>query len=423
MSSNVSDNVQPARSRIAGMPRPVFWIVLVVVVAAIAGGAYYYITTQQNSAAAAASAQPALQTATARTGNIVLRASGTGTLSAAVESSLGFKTSGVLNTLNIEVGSQVKAGDVIAQLNNSNQQVALAQAQQALNQLTSASAIATAQKAVVTAQKNLINAQASLNGDLQAGSNQSAIDNAYAALALAQSKLTLKQQNYQNMANTPLSSPIAAQGYQDLYAAQQAYNTALTNYNAVASKSTALTMDSAQATVALDQAQLTEAQNLVTALTGGTVPANATGTGLNALSQAKLNLQNAQNNLAYTNLTSPINGTVLTVNNSVGDTINAGSVFATIADLSQPQVTIYMNSLDYSNIKVGYTANVVFDPLPNLTYTGKVTLITPQLVNVSGSSVVEGDVVLDAKQAAVDPPLTLPVGHDRFGGCHCRPGQ
>ena len=56
MSSNVSDNVQPTRSRIAGMPRPVFWIVLVVVVAAIAGGAYYYITTQQNSAAAAASA-------------------------------------------------------------------------------------------------------------------------------------------------------------------------------------------------------------------------------------------------------------------------------------------------------------------------------------------------------------------------------
>ena len=72
---------------------------------------------------------------------------------------------------------------------------------------------------------------------------------------------------------------------------------------------------------------MTEAQNLVTALTGGTVPANATGTGLNALNQAKLNLQNAQNNLAYTSLYSPINGTVLTVNNSVGDTINAGRRF------------------------------------------------------------------------------------------------
>jgi len=35
-----------------------------------------------------------------------------------------------------------------------------------------------------------------------------------------------------------------------------------------------------------------------------------------------------------------------------------------------------MDPLDYSNIKVGYNANVVFDSLPNVTYTGKVTLIS-----------------------------------------------
>ena len=120
------------------MPWPVFWIVAVIVLVAIAGGAYYYVTARQNSAAAAASAQQStLQTATARTGNIILRASGTGTLSAAVESSLGFKTSGVLTTLNVQVGSQVKAGDLIAQLDSSKQQLALSQAQQALNELTS----------------------------------------------------------------------------------------------------------------------------------------------------------------------------------------------------------------------------------------------------------------------------------------------
>ena len=38
------------------------------------------------------------------------------------------------------------------------------------------------------------------------------------------------------------------------------------------------------------------------------------------------------------------------------------------------------------------------------------TLITPQLVNVSGNSVVEGNVILDSKQAAGVPPLTLPLG-------------
>jgi RND family efflux transporter MFP subunit len=212
------------------------------------------------------------------------------------------------------------------------------------------------------------------------------------------------------MVNAPLSNPIAAQGYRDLYAAQQAYNTALINYNSMSSKSSALVLDSAKATLALAQAQVTEAENLLTALTGGTVPANATGTGLNALNQAKLNLQTAQNNLAYTNLSSPISGTVLTVSNSVGDTVNAGSVFVTIADLSKSELTIYMDPLDYSNIKVGYNANVVFDALPNLTYTGKVTLISPQLVTVQGNSVVEGDVVLDTRQTAGAPALTLPLG-------------
>jgi multidrug efflux pump subunit AcrA (membrane-fusion protein) len=69
-----------------------------------------------------------------------------------------------------------------------------------------------------------------------------------------------------------------------------------------------------------------------------------------------------------------------------------------------------MNSLDYTNTKVGYNANVVFDALPSIIYTGKVTLITPQLVNIQGNSVVEGDVILDAKQAAGMPPLTLPLG-------------
>ena len=411
MVTNVSENGAPARAKIAGMPRPVFWIVLVVVLVAIGGGAYAYIMAQQNSAAVAASAQQStLQTATARTGNIVLRASGTGTLSAAVESSLGFKTSGTLTVLNVKVGSQVKTSDLIAQLDSSNQQVALATAQQALNQLTSPSAIANAQQALVTAQTNLANAQYVLNGDLVAGSNQSAIDNAQAALALAQTRLTENQTNYQKISGAPLTNPIAAQAYRDLYAAQQAYNTALVNYNTISSKSSALTLASAKATLALDTAQITEAQNLLTALTGGTVPANSTGTGLNALNQAKLNLQNAQNNLAYTNLYSPISGTVLTVSNAVGDTINSGSTFVTIADLSQSELTIYMSSLDYSNSKVCYAANVVFDALPNLTYTGKVTLISPQLVTIAGSSVVEGDVILDTKQAAGVPPLTLPLG-------------
>jgi len=410
MPSNVSANKKPARSKILGMSKPAFWISLVVLVAVIAGGAYYVKAQQSQAAAAVTAKQATNQTATARTGNIILRASGTGTLVASAESNLGFQTSGTLTVLNVQVGSQVKAGDLIAQLDSSNQQLALTQAQQALNELTSPAAIATAQQAVVTAKTNLMNDQYLLNANQTAGSNQDANNNAYAALALAQNKLNDAQLKYDPVSGQPLTDPTVARLYQNLYAAKQAYNTALANYNSISASSNPLTLSSSQSTVALDQAQVTEAENLLAALTGGNVPANATGTGLNALNQAKLNLQTAQNNLAYTSLYSPISGTVLTVSNAVGDTINAGNTFVTIADMSKSQLTIYMDPLDYSNIKVGYKTNVVFDAVPNITYTGKVTQITPQLATVSGSSVVEGNVVLDAKQAAGVPPLTLPLG-------------
>ena len=178
----------------------------------------------------------------------------------------------------------------------------------------------------------------------------------------------------------------------------------------------------AQSTVALDNAQVTEAENLLTALTGGTVPANATGTGLNALNQAKLNLQTAQNNLAYTNLYSPISGTVLTVSNAVGDTINAGNTFVTIADMSQSELTIYMDPLDYSNIKVGYNTNVVFDALPNLTYHRQGDPNLPATGYRPGHSVVQGTWCWMPNRppgAGPDPA----AGRDRLGGYHCGPGQ
>ncbi len=155
MTSIVSENPArklPSRSKVAGMPKPIFWTVLVIVVVAIGASAYYFINKQQTATAASAQT-PALQTATARQGNLILRASGTGTLIAANEVNLGFKTNGTLTTLNVKLGDQVKSGDLLATLDSSTQQLALAQAQQALDQLTSASAIATAQLAVTTAEE------------------------------------------------------------------------------------------------------------------------------------------------------------------------------------------------------------------------------------------------------------------------------
>jgi HlyD family secretion protein len=397
----------PKRSWFARLPRPVLWIVLIVVVIAIGGGVYYFVRTQQ-AKTAAASAQPALQTATARQGNLILRASGTGTLVAASEVNLGFKTSGILTELNVKLGDQVKTGDLVATLDSTNQFLQLAQAQQSLNQLTSPSAIATAQLAVTTAQANVINAQAALN-NAKYWQNPALAQDQYAAVVLAKANLDKAQSAYDS-ANVGqyINNTNEATLYQALYNAQQAYKTAEFYYSMYSQAPTTRQLNAAEASLALAQAQVVEDQNLVTALTGGTVPPNATGTGLDALNAAKLAVQTAQANLDATKLYSPITGTVISLNNVIGDSVSSASVM-TIADLSQSELNIYMDALDFSNLKVGYTANITFDAMPNDTFTGKVIQISPQLVTIQGNSVVQGLVLLDKSQASTTP-LSLPLG-------------
>ena len=410
MSTAVSESSvkkEPGRSWLAKMPRPVLWIGLIVLLAIIGAGVYFFISTKQAGAAATAQ-QPALQTSTARQGNLVLRASGTGTLIAANEVKLGFKTSGILTKLNIKLGDQVKTGDLLATLDSTDQEIALAQAQQSLNQLTSASAIATAQLAVTTAQANVINAQSALGG-AQYWQNPALAQNEYANLVLAKANLDKAQATWDSL-NTGgyISNTNEAAAYQALYSAQQAYNTAQYYYSVYSQAPTQRQVTAAEATLALAQAQVVEAQNLVAALTGGSVPANATGTGLNALNAAKLAVQTAQNNLDATKLYTPISGTVMAIANQVGDSVGSATVI-TIADLTQAELQIYMDQLDFNNIKNGYVAKVTFDAQPNDVFTGKVTQVSPQLVSVSGTSVVEGLVLLDQKQAS-GATLNLPLG-------------
>src|SRR4030042_1103755 len=91
--------------------KPLFWILIFIVLAPVGGGYYYY--RQSTSTAKAANSTP-LQTATVKRGNLVISASGTGSVISKSEIPLGFDYSGVLAQLNVVVGDEVKQGDVLA---------------------------------------------------------------------------------------------------------------------------------------------------------------------------------------------------------------------------------------------------------------------------------------------------------------------
>ncbi|MCJ7512752.1 MAG: biotin/lipoyl-binding protein, partial [Anaerolineales bacterium] len=106
-----------------------------------------------------------LQTATVRSGDLVLLVSGTGTLTAADEILLGFGASGTISALHVKVGDRVKSGDILAEQAERKQleaelaadQLALIEAHEALADLENGAgmACAEAQLALADAQDTL----------------------------------------------------------------------------------------------------------------------------------------------------------------------------------------------------------------------------------------------------------------------------
>ena len=138
-----------------------------------------------------------------------------------------------------------------------------------------------------------------------------------------------------------------------------------------------------------------EAQAYLDMLNGEALPENVPGSSLTSLVEAQTALQTAEENLKATQLISPISGTVTDLTASVGDYVSTDSII-TVADLNQPYtIDAYFDAEDWSKVQVGYETEVVFDILPDDTFTGKVTLVYPVLDTSSNSSLVHAIVKLN----------------------------
>ncbi len=393
------------------------WLLVGVVILAVAGGATYYYT---NSTKASTPIQTPLQTATAFRGSIVISASGTGTLAPANEVSFGFGTSGQITELNVKVGDTVTAGQGIGQLDNAEALAAFKQAKRNLDDLTTPAAIAQAKQAVADAEVSIYNAKAALEhlissdvyywegqvsaaqdaltaaqadgGTSPSADQQKKIDDATAALKRAQNNLDAAHLRYVNVyVPATFTYTVTDEATGD------------THEEAVAPSDAEVA--AARATYELAIETQKEDQAYLDMLNGQALPEDVPGSSLTTLVEAQTALQTAQENLNATQLTSPISGTVTDLTASVGDYVTEASIL-TVADLSQPYtVDAYFDAEDWSNIRVGNEADVVFDVLPDNTFIGNVTVVYPTLDTSSNSSLVHAIVKLND---TVDSDL--PVG-------------
>ena len=128
------------------------------------------------------------------------------------------------------------------------------------------------------------------------------------------------------------------------------------------------------------------------------------------IAQRKAQLEAAEVNLGYTNIISPVDGTVVARNVTIGQTVAASfqtpTLFLIATDLTQMQVDTNVSESDIGGIKEGDKGLFTVDAFPNRVFQGTVTQIrqAPQTLQ----NVVTYDVVVsvDNKDLALKPGMT-----------------
>jgi len=359
----------------------------------------------------------ALQTAKATTGDLVLFASGTGTVSPIAESNFGFNASGQVTEINVSIGDKVEAGQILAQLNDTNAKIELAQAQEAMDELTSDSAIATATATLADAQitytdakkvlehiispevlfweekstereQILVDAQTAAQTDTSDEAKQK-VTQAEASLKYAQDSLTYFQNIY--------TYTYIPENFTQYRTVRGRFGTR-TEVVQVEDPATGELVDlitppsegeigKARADYDLAKASIAEAQTYLDVLNGAEIPEGASGTNLVTYIKAKHALETALYNLNATKLIAPISGTITALDINIGGQVSSGSAVATISNLDQPySLNAYLDAEDWGQIQNGYEVEATFDILPDLTFKGTVTNVYPTLDTSSARS-------------------------------------
>jgi HlyD family secretion protein len=293
-----------------------------------------------------------------------------GTLDAQPFASLMWKTSGVVEDVNVQAGDQAKAGEVLLALQPSS---------------TSSS--------IVAAQADLINAQEELEDLLTSGT------------ALAQAEIDLKnaQDEYDDAVYYLKYLQTDERVPQTQYSAKLVsnnrngwtYEYELNNFKGPAPQDW---IDDAEDDVALKKGQLEDTQREYDRLLAGEESADVT--------VARVEVEAAQVTVNSLFIIAPFDGEILSVEDVVGDLVESNAVSVNIADMNHLYVEAQVDESDVANVQVGQQVDVTLDALTGVMLTGKVAAINPVGEEVSG--LVKYNVRIDLD--AVDDQSFIPLG-------------
>jgi HlyD family secretion protein len=328
---------------------------------------------------ARSSANAAYQTAPVVRQDLSQTITASGTVNPQNTINVGTQVSGTISQVYVDFNSHVRKGQILARLDSSQLQAQLSQAQaqlaEAQAQAGAASNNATGQQSAITVSQATSQAQAANAQAAVAG-----IATAQANVAKAQSAYELAQ------ATVNRDNALLSQGYIAQSQADADKSNLIGAQSAVQSAQAAVTQARAQAAASASQSQASAAQSTQSYSTAAGSQDSAAAAAA-AAQAANAIVQQDQLNLQRSVITSPVDGTVIARDVSVGETVAASlsspTLFSIAQNLNKMEVDIAVGEPDIGNVKPGDRVNFSVLAYPNQTFNGTVSQVreAPTTVN------------------------------------------
>jgi len=340
------------------------WLYTAAGVCILAGIAALSVSRYQRAAAS-----PQFQIALVEVGPIESRVSATGTCNAVVNVQVGSQVSGNIKALYADFNSVVKAGQLVALIDPVMFQARVDQADASWQN---------SKASLENARANEAKAVADVSAAKATEANWvAAIIKAKSAVSDAQTKLNRRKEMFadQILDREDLDTAQATfdQATADLNAAQAQHDAALNN---VLSAEASLKAAKTQVNMFAAQVNLNFAE----------------------LKQARIDLANTQ-------IISPVDGTVVSRQMDVGQTVAASfqapQIFQIAQDLKKMQVDTNIDESDVGRLKLGQKATFTVDAYPGVVFSGPILQIRKAPINVQ--NVITYDAVIEAN----NPDLKL----------------
>ncbi|MCU0502829.1 MAG: efflux RND transporter periplasmic adaptor subunit [Anaerolineae bacterium] len=341
-------------------------LVVILIIGAVVG--LSWLGYQQFGGAKAA-AGPDYDVIPVSRGDITSVVSASGTVLPERQTNLTFQSGGTITSVPVQVGDQVKIGQVLAQLDAKDLELAIRQAQIGVRQAEAQLAqlkVGPNAVDVASAKAALASAQAAYQQVLN-GTDADRLAAARAQVEQARVVLEQAQQQFDKVKDVP-GVGMLPQSLQ-LQQATIGYETAQANYR-VSSRG------ADQAQLAASQAQIAQAQAALDRVQRGPTKEQV-DVAQAAVDQAQLAVEQAQRRLENTRLVAPWSGIVTSVAAVEGALAQPGIPALQLTDQSQFHINVQVDEVDVASVAPDQAVNIELDALPGQKFAGHVHKIAP----------------------------------------------